>query len=41
MILYFTYVLAGLAIAMPVGPIKIEMTKQGLKMDLCMVGQLD
>ena len=29
--LYFTYILAGLAIAMPVGAITIEMTKQGLK----------
>lgn len=31
MTLFFTYVLAGLAVAMPVGPITIEMTKQGLK----------
>ncbi len=29
--LFFTYVLAGLAIAMPVGAITVEMTKQGLK----------
>ncbi|MEI3607492.1 LysE family transporter [Pseudogracilibacillus sp. SE30717A] len=29
--LFFTYMLAGLAIAMPVGAITIEMTKQGLK----------
>ena len=31
MVLFFTYVLVGLAIAMPVGPITVEMTKQGLK----------
>lgn len=31
MALFFTYVLVGLAIAMPVGPITVEMTKQGLK----------
>lgn len=31
MSLFFTYVLVGLAIAMPVGAITIEMTKQGLK----------
>ncbi|MEG0384279.1 MAG: LysE family transporter [Solibacillus sp.] len=31
MSLYFTYVLIGLAIAMPVGAITVEMTKQGLK----------
>jgi|SRR5699024_542067 len=31
MVLFFTYVVAGLAIAMPVGPITVEMTKQGLK----------
>ncbi|RDW20279.1 lysine transporter LysE [Oceanobacillus arenosus] len=31
MVLFFTYVLAGLAIAMPVGAITVEMTKQGLK----------
>ncbi|AXI08478.1 lysine transporter LysE [Oceanobacillus zhaokaii] len=31
MALFFTYVLAGLAIAMPVGAITVEMTKQGLK----------
>lgn len=31
MILFFTYVIAGLAIAMPVGAITIEMIKQGLK----------
>lgn len=29
--MFFVYVLAGLAIAMPVGAITIEMTKQGLK----------
>ena len=29
--LFLTYILVGLAIAMPVGPITIEMTKQGLK----------
>ena len=29
--LFFTYVLAGLAVAMPVGAITVEMTKQGLK----------
>lgn len=29
--LFFTYVLVGLAIAMPVGAITVEMTKQGLK----------
>ncbi|MCJ8007259.1 LysE family translocator [Lederbergia wuyishanensis] len=29
--LFFTYVLAGLAIAMPVGAITVEMSKQGLK----------
>lgn len=29
--LFFTYLLAGLAIALPVGAITIEMTKQGLK----------
>ncbi|MDQ0216092.1 threonine/homoserine/homoserine lactone efflux protein [Oikeobacillus pervagus] len=29
--LYFTYVLAGLAIALPVGAITVEMMKQGLK----------
>lgn len=28
---FFTYVLAGLAVAMPVGAITVEMTKQGLK----------
>jgi threonine/homoserine/homoserine lactone efflux protein len=31
MTIFFTYVVAGLAIAMPVGAITIEMTKQGLK----------
>lgn len=31
MALFFTYVIAGLAVAMPVGPITVEMTKQGLK----------
>lgn len=31
MSLFFTYLLAGLAIAMPVGAITVEMTKQGLK----------
>lgn len=31
MALFFTYVLAGLAVAMPVGAITVEMTKQGLK----------
>ena len=31
MSLFFTYLLAGLAIALPVGAITIEMTKQGLK----------
>lgn len=31
MSLYFTYVMVGLAIAMPVGAITVEMTKQGLK----------
>ncbi len=31
MSLYFGYVLIGLAIAMPVGAITVEMTKQGLK----------
>ncbi|MEK4229313.1 LysE family transporter [Solibacillus sp. FSL H8-0538] len=31
MSLYITYVLVGLAIAMPVGAITVEMTKQGLK----------
>lgn len=31
MALFFTYVIAGLAIAMPVGAITVEMTKQGLK----------
>ena len=31
MVLFFTYVMAGLAIAMPVGAITVEMTKQGLK----------
>lgn len=29
--LFFTYLLAGLAIAMPVGAMTVEMTKQGLK----------
>lgn len=29
--IFFTYVLAGLAIAMPVGAITVEMSKQGLK----------
>lgn len=29
--LYFAYILVGLAIAMPVGAITVEMTKQGLK----------
>ncbi|WP_249870670.1 LysE family translocator [Oceanobacillus saliphilus] len=29
--LFFTYVLAGLAVAMPVGAITVEMSKQGLK----------
>lgn len=29
--LYFTYLIAGLAIAMPVGAMTVEMTKQGLK----------
>ena len=29
--LYFAYIMVGLAIAMPVGAITIEMTKQGLK----------
>ena len=29
--LYVAYVLVGLAIAMPVGAITVEMTKQGLK----------
>ncbi|PAV31483.1 lysine transporter LysE [Virgibacillus profundi] len=31
MALFFTYVIAGLAIAMPVGTITVEMIKQGLK----------
>lgn len=31
MTLFFTYVMAGLAVAMPVGAITVEMTKQGLK----------
>lgn len=31
MSIYFAYVMVGLAIAMPVGAITIEMTKQGLK----------
>lgn len=31
MSLYFAYILVGLAIAMPVGAITVEMTKQGLK----------
>ncbi|MGE8078811.1 LysE family translocator [Peribacillus loiseleuriae] len=31
MSLFFTYLLAGLAIAMPVGAMTVEMTKQGLK----------
>lgn len=31
MSVYFTYVMIGLAIAMPVGAITVEMTKQGLK----------
>lgn len=31
MSLYFAYVMVGLAIAMPVGAITVEMTKQGLK----------
>lgn len=31
MALFFTYVIAGLAVAMPVGAITVEMTKQGLK----------
>ena len=31
MSLYFAYVMGGLAIAMPVGAITVEMTKQGLK----------
>ncbi len=31
MALFFTYVIAGLSIAMPVGAITVEMTKQGLK----------
>lgn len=31
MSLYFAYVMIGLAIAMPVGAITVEMTKQGLK----------
>ncbi|MFD1068022.1 LysE family translocator [Oceanobacillus locisalsi] len=31
MALFITYVMAGLAIAMPVGAITVEMTKQGLK----------
>ena len=38
--LYVAYVLVGLAIAMPVGAITVEMTKQGLKMVLCTAGQL-
>lgn len=29
--LYFTYLMIGLAIAMPIGAISVEMTKQGLK----------
>lgn len=29
--IFFTYVLAGLAVAMPVGAITVEMSKQGLK----------
>jgi len=29
MSLYFAYILVGLAIAMPVGAITVEMTKQG------------
>ncbi|MFL1676899.1 LysE family translocator [Paenibacillus dendritiformis] len=29
--LFFTYLLAGLAVAMPVGAMTVEMTKQGLK----------
>lgn len=31
MALFFTYVIVGFSIAMPVGAITIEMTKQGLK----------
>lgn len=31
MTLFFTYVMAGFAVAMPVGAITVEMTKQGLK----------
>ena len=31
MALYFTYVVLGLSIALPVGTVTIEMTKQGLK----------
>ena len=31
MTIYFAYVMVGLAIAMPVGAITVEMTKQGLK----------
>lgn len=31
MSLYFAYVMVGLAIAMPIGAITVEMTKQGLK----------
>lgn len=31
LVLFFTYVMAGLAIARPVGAITVEMTKQGLK----------
>ena len=30
MALYFTYVVLGLSIALPVGTVTIEMTKQGL-----------
>lgn len=37
---YLKYFLIGLAIAMPVGAITVEMTKQGLKMGLSMDGQL-
>lgn len=31
MMLFFAYVIVGLAVAMPVGPITVEMSKQGLK----------
>lgn len=37
--IYIKFILIGLAIAMPVGAITVEMTKQGRETDFFMAGQ--